>query len=1136
LICLAAGLAFAQKFTREAKGRIESDGRAPVFVVLTSQPQRAVLDRTSLSAAREVTLNRTNDPEAVKARWRAQAYAEIAREVAPQQDRVETLLRSLGATQLGRYTIVNMVTAEVPVWAIQDLENSPDVAKVFLSKTRQAHLDTSVPALGAPTFWNAGFAGAGQIIALVDSGVRTNHPAFAGRTIINRIFLNFGKTSNCFDDDATTAEDKQGHGTHIAGILMSQGSAGFTNHIGVARGLGTLYNVKAGFKAKAPCSLGGAEADDRDLMDAAQWAAESVGIAIVNCSFGGDVSAGEDDDILSIAFDQIADTHDVFVAVSAGNGGPTAGTVSSPGIGFNIVSVGNWITRGSISNTSSRGPTGGGRFKPDIAGPGNNIVSVAYDWDGTGLPDFVAKSGTSMSAPHIAAAAALLRHAGVADTLETKAILLNTTGALTWAADRGWGFANLTTAQSQVAFRDSRTVSAGAFNFYRLSAPGDLTATLTWNRHIFGTRPTVTDIRFNNLDLYAYNRASGEAITQANSTLQNVEKISLNSSTDVVLKVRSAPTDPVFEYYGIAFSRPFSRATGPTLTITCSQPSSGTVHVPINGTCTVANSGDMPAFGVVLNIIGTAGPNSWTLNTIQPGSNAVTNTSFTATIGGSREFPVAASSASYGEAISGNTSFTVNFASSPGAPPASANPNPANFGANIASSGTLSWAASSGATGYDVYFGPANPPPLSASNLTGTTRAFSILTSAATYFWQVVAKNSAGATASPIWRFTVGEPTGLLFVAIAPCRLVDTRNPNGPLGGPVLPAKQFRTFPLSIHSCVAPAAPAAFSLNITVVPQGPLGFLTVWPTGLDQPVVSTLNALDGRIKANAAIVPAGTSGSVNLYATDAAHAIVDINGYFVQPGASNALAFYPVKPCRVADTRTNAPPALAGNSTRSFNVLGSSCGIPAAARAYALNATVVPLTPGFGFLTLWPTGQARPTVSTLNALTGTVTANAAIVPAGFEGEISAYGTDNANLILDINGYFAPAGSAGALTFRTLAPCRVLDTRLATGPLGGPILAANATRNIPITSSACQVPTTAQSYSMNATVVPPAAFGFLTLWAAGSTRPTVSTLNALDGALTSNAAIVPASTPGGAINVHGSDAVHLLLDISGYFAP
>jgi hypothetical protein len=68
--------------------------------------------------------------------------------------------------------------------------------------------------------------------------------------------------------------------------------------------------------------------------------------------------------------------------------------------------------------------------------------------------------------------------------------------------------------------------------------------------------------------------------------------------------------------------------------------------------------------------------------------------------------------------------------------------------------------------------------------------------------------------------------------------------------------------------------------------------------------------------------------------------------------------------------------------------------------------------------------------------------------------------------------------------------------------------------------------------VSATVVPPAALGFLTLWPQGATRPLASTLNALDGAITSNMAIVPSSN--GWISAYASDATHLILDISGYF--
>jgi hypothetical protein len=94
---------------------------------------------------------------------------------------------------------------------------------------------------------------------------------------------------------------------------------------------------------------------------------------------------------------------------------------------------------------------------------------------------------------------------------------------------------------------------------------------------------------------------------------------------------------------------------------------------------------------------------------------------------------------------------------------------------------------------------------------------------------------------------------------------------------------------------------------------------------------------------------------------------------------------------------------MGAGETRSFVVPSSVCGIPGTARAYSLNATVVP--PGsLGFLTLWGSGS-MPFVSTLNATDGAIVANAALVPAGGSGEVTAYTTNLSHLILDINGYF-----------------------------------------------------------------------------------------------------------------------------------
>jgi hypothetical protein len=279
----------------------------------------------------------------------------------------------------------------------------------------------------------------------------------------------------------------------------------------------------------------------------------------------------------------------------------------------------------------------------------------------------------------------------------------------------------------------------------------------------------------------------------------------------------------------------------------------------------------------------------------------------------------------------------------------------------------------------------------------------------------------------------------LQFVPVTPCRVVDTRWANGPLGGPEIQGQTSRDFALPNGVCSIPNTAAAYSLNVTVVPHPTLGYLTVWPAGQPRPVLSTLNSPDGRVKANAAIVPAGDNEAVSVYATDTTDVILDIDGYFA-PAAASTLAFFPLTPCRVADTRW-APgplggPSLAGGDERIFPVLSSSCVIPNSAQGYSLNFTVVPR-PRLGYLTVWPTGQARPTVSTLNDTTGVVTANAAIVPSGTSGAISVYPTDNTDLVIDIDGYFAPSNSGpDPLSLYTLAPCRVLDTRHSTGTFSG----------------------------------------------------------------------------------------------------
>jgi hypothetical protein len=250
--------------------------------------------------------------------------------------------------------------------------------------------------------------------------------------------------------------------------------------------------------------------------------------------------------------------------------------------------------------------------------------------------------------------------------------------------------------------------------------------------------------------------------------------------------------------------------------------------------------------------------------------------------------------------------------------------------------------------------------------------------------------------------------SGSFFFADTPCRVADTRSGNLPFGGGTFYPGESRSYPAPSSPCGIASNASAYAMNVTAVPSGYLGYVSTWPTGLTRPAVSTLNSWRGKVVANAALVQAGTNGAIDVFASDSTQLILDINGHFGASNGAGALQFYAVTPCRVADTRNAAGafggPILSGGGARSFAIPQSSCGIPATAKAYSVNVTVVPAV-RLSYLTAWPTGAAQPHVSTLNSWDGSIVANAALVPAGANGAVSFFVTDNTHLVLDVNGYF-----------------------------------------------------------------------------------------------------------------------------------
>lgn len=129
------------------------------------------------------------------------------------------------------------------------------------------------------------------------------------------------------------------------------------------------------------------------------------------------------------------------------------------------------------------------------------------------------------------------------------------------------------------------------------------------------------------------------------------------------------------------------------------------------------------------------------------------------------------------------------------------------------------------------------------------------------------------------------------FYALTPCRVVDTRNPNGPTGGPVLNHNTSRSFPMQ-GQCGVPAGAKAVALNVTITQPNSNGYLTLYPSGGAQPIVSNINFVANESAlANGAIVPlAAAAPDLSVFAaapfppagqTGRVHVILDVTGYFM---------------------------------------------------------------------------------------------------------------------------------------------------------------------------------------------------------------------------------------------------------------
>ncbi|WP_327633243.1 S8 family peptidase [Kribbella sp. NBC_00482] len=255
--------------------------------------------------------------------------------------------------------------------------------KIWLDRKLRMSLDHSVPQIGAPAAWKAGYTGKGVKVAVLDSGIDSTHPDLAGQVLATKNFT------------PSPPADVAGHGTHVASTIAGKGVDGY-------RGVAPDAKLLDG----KVCDDTG-DCSESAVLAGIEWAV-SQHAPVVNLSLGS--PGGDEIDPIEEAVDRLTRTTGTLFVVAAGNrGGPES--VESPGTAAAALTVGAVDSKEALADFSGQGPAPAGAVKPDITAPGVGIVAARAAGAVLGEPvgeRYSRMSGTSMATPHVSGAAALL--------------------------------------------------------------------------------------------------------------------------------------------------------------------------------------------------------------------------------------------------------------------------------------------------------------------------------------------------------------------------------------------------------------------------------------------------------------------------------------------------------------------------------------------------------------------------------------------------------------------------------------------------------------------------------------------------------------------------------------------------------
>ena len=368
------------------------------------------------------------------------------------------------------------------------------------------------------------------------------------------------------------------------------------------------------------------------------------------------------------------------------------------------------------------------------------------------------------------------------------------------------------------------------------------------------------------------------------------------------------------------------------------------------------------------------------------------------------------------------------------------------------------------------------------------------------------------------------SPAAFGFHAIAPVRLLDTRDRGLPLG-----AGCTEVLDLGGSTGAIPADAAAVALNVTAVGSALRGYVTVYPCGSPRPNASTVNPRTRGATANSALVQLDETRKVCLFTLTSVHLVVDATGWFGRFGAP----YHAIDSTRVLDTRTELRPDAGTGVLPAVTELRlpmEGGAVSDDARAVAINVT----TAGSlleGYVTVYPCSSQRPATSTVNFLPNEERANHAVVGLDVDGSICIWANVGVHVVVDVEGWFGGDPGTGTY-FRPLLGTRVLDTRDGTGGIAGKVGLSSTISFDP--SSGARLPL-GSTVVLNLISTEADGRGYVTLHPCSAPRPPTSAVNSVVGTEATNVAFVTVDAAS-RVCIFTSVPMHVVVDVIGSFGP